>query len=50
MTVQVVVMDEKSFILEFKDFDVKDTKEVFQYILTKLRDYEVDKIHIRKWD
>lgn len=49
MKIQVVVMDNKDYILEFRDFNLKQIIQLSNYVIDMIRNSEVNKIHIRKW-
>lgn len=47
--VQITIMDEKGYILEYKDFKPADSDGIKTYILKQLVNMLAIKIHIRKW-
>ena len=42
-------MDDKGFILEYKDFNPSDKVEMDKFIWKQIVNIEATKIHIRKW-
>lgn len=49
MNIQVVVMDSKDYIIEFKDFTLKQIIDLSLYVIDQVRNPGVTKIHVRKW-
>jgi len=49
MRIQVVIMDSKDYILEYKDFNLKQIIQLSNYVIHNVRDPQATKIHIRKW-
>jgi hypothetical protein len=47
--IQVVVMDNKNYILEFKDFTLKQIIQLSNYVIHQVRNPEACKIDIIKW-
>lgn len=49
LTLQVVIMDSKDFIIEYKDFKPTDKVDILEYIWKQIHNPSGLKIHIRKW-
>lgn len=49
MKIQIVILDERDMILEYKDFTQKDKAGIAEYIAAHLAQPQSVKIHIRKW-
>lgn len=47
--VQITIMDEKGYILEYKDFNPKDKPGMDGFIWKHMVNISAVKIHIRKW-
>ena len=50
MKYQIVIMDERGFILEYKDFTPVESAQVNHYVQTHLNTGMCKQIEIRKWD
>ena len=48
--IQVVVMDSKDYILEYRDFKYSEIEEMIEYVKFKTVSPSSTKIHIRKWN
>lgn len=50
MIFQVVIMDERSYIHEYRNFTAFETKQMSHYIMTQLGTTKCKKIEVRKWE
>lgn len=48
--IQIVIMDAKDYILEYKDFKPPNYNDMLDYIREQVKNPNATKIHIRKWD
>lgn len=49
LIIQVVVLDDRDYILDYKDFRAVDRAEINNYIWTQMAINNHVKIQIRKW-
>jgi len=47
--IQVVTLDNRDYILRYKDFSYREVDKLLEYIENQIKHSEGSKINIRKW-